>query len=167
MSANVAASTTRFLGTFAAFQPIYCAVLHNTLRHGRDLTAPRAQRETGLESNAPAAWGTYFVPLPCAGTTCGLPRAASNIFTLPYWWPTAAGVKVTVIVQELPAPKMPTQLSISPNSAALNPLTAIEVILRATVSGLVSVIGNALLLPFATLPKNSTVGERGSLPLTP
>ena len=74
---------------------------------------------------------------------------------------------MTVIVQELPAPRVPTQLSISPNSEAFNPLTAIEVILRATVSGLVSVIGNALLLPVATLPKNSSVGERGSLPRTP
>jgi hypothetical protein len=109
----------------------------------------------------------YFVPQPCAGTICGLRRAASNIFTKPYWRPKAVGVKVIVIVQELCAPRMPTQLSVSLNSAALRPLIAIELIPTATVSGLVSAIGSALPLPFATGPKISAAGECGSLPLTP
>lgn len=78
--------------------------------------------------------------------------------------PKAAGVKVTVIVQELPAARVTgkvPQLLVSVNELALVPVIEIPLTIRASWPVLVRVIDCvAAELPSAMLPKASEVGDR-------
>jgi hypothetical protein len=97
------------------------------------------------------------VPLPVRETVCGLPAASSLTESVPFALPTVSGVKVTLIVQELPAARVEPQLFVSEKLA----LAEIPEIVSTAVPLLVSVTGRGWLGVFTTwLPNAKLVGER-------
>jgi hypothetical protein len=96
-------------------------------------------------------------PAPVNVTTCGLLGALSVIVKAPERVPTALGVKVTLIVQEAPVPRLWPQLVLSEKS----PLGVILVMLKLAVPELVRVIAWELLLVCnGSLAKVRTEDER-------
>lgn len=84
------------------------------------------------------------VPVPLRETVCGLPVALSVTEMLPVVFPVAVGVKLTLIVQELPAAREEPQLLVSVKSA----LAAISEMVSAAAPLLVSVTGcDGLVVP--------------------
>ena len=68
-------------------------------------------------------------PAPARGTVSGLPEILFAIFRIPVRLPSAAGVKLALIVQLAPAARLPTQLSVSAKSEAFVPLVVTLVML--------------------------------------
>ena len=77
-----------------------------------------------LEGETPA---NEVVPVPERLTVCGLPVALSAILTIAARSPDVVGLKVTLIVQLEPAPKLDPQLLLWTKSLALAPEAAMLV----------------------------------------
>src|SRR5580658_969896 len=75
---------------------------------------------TGL--GVTTATGVPTWPVPLSPMVCGLPKALSAMDSLAVNAPTAAGVKVTEIVQLAPAASVAVQVLVWPKSAALVPV---------------------------------------------
>jgi hypothetical protein len=101
-------------------------------------------------------------PVPVRPTVCGEPDALSARLIEAVSDPAAAGVKVTVIVQEAePAMVLAAQLSVSVKELALVPVIPTVAIARASTPVLVRVtVFVAAELPTAVEVKVSDVGER-------
>jgi len=78
-------------------------------------------------------------PVPERLTDWGLPVALSLMARAAERLPAAAGVKVTLMLQEAPAATELPQLLVSPKSPALTPKTAMLVTLKAELPELVRV----------------------------
>lgn len=81
-------------------------------------------------------------PLPLSMIVCGLFAALSMMVTVPYRLPSAAGVKVTVMVQVPDGATLEPQLF----SSAKSPLAAMDVMLRFAVPVFVRVTTSAALV---------------------
>jgi hypothetical protein len=81
-----------------------------------------------------------LVPVPMRLTVCGLPLALSVTETEAVRVPLAEGVKVTLIVQLVPAATELPQVLVWAKSLALAPVSAMLVILNAALPELVRVI---------------------------
>jgi hypothetical protein len=102
-----------------------------------------------------------LVPVPVRVTVCGLPVALSEMVTVAVRLPTAAGVKITLIVQ-LPctASELP-QVDVSGKSEALAPVTAMLLKFKVALPLLVMVtVWAAALVPTDWLPKVRMLAER-------
>ena len=96
------------------------------------------------------------VPVPLVLTVCGLPTALSVTTTLPTSVAMTDGVKVTLMVQNEPAPREAGQLLVWVKSL----LPTMEAMLNAWLPVLVSVTAcGVLLFPRGTLPNASEVGD--------
>jgi hypothetical protein len=95
-------------------------------------------------------------PVPDKLTVCGLAPPLSLMDTPPVTAPVRVGLKVTVIVQDLPAPTLLPQVFVWENS--LEPVTVMLVMLSVVLPTFVRVVVNALLLPTVTVPKFKLVG---------
>ena len=104
------------------------------------------------------------VPVPDKLAVWGLPDALSLTETVALRAPLAVGLKVTLIVQLRLTPNVDGesgQLLVWAKSPAFVPVIAIELIVKAAVPLLVSVIVCAVLVVFiGWLPNDSEVGER-------
>ena len=87
--------------------------------------------------------GAGVVPVPVRATECGLPPALSVMLTLALRVPVAVGVKVTLMVQVLPAANvlgLIGQVLVCAKSPAFVPAMPILVMVRSAVPLLVKVI---------------------------
>ena len=99
------------------------------------------------------------VPIPVRFTFCGLPTSLSVTLSAAVRIPLALGLHVILKVQLAPAAKEAPQVWVC-GKAALVPVTAIPVIVRAMVPTLVRVTAFAALeVPVATAPKLRLNGE--------
>ena len=113
-----------------------------------------------------------YIPVPVRGTTCGLPPPSSLINTDPLRAPVAVGLKVTMIVQESPAPKVPPLTQVLPGetrkSTAFVPWIKNCHKFIVTAPLLVTVIVCGALLVFTVwLAKGRLVGNRLAAVPTP
>ena len=103
------------------------------------------------------------VPVPLSAAVCGLPPALSEMLRAAVLEPAAVGVKVTEMVQLAPAARvlgLVGQVFVWPKSAALVPVSPIELIVSGAVPELVKVTFCAALeVPTACWPKPRLVGE--------
>ena len=115
-------------------------------------------------SNPSLKYVVVVVPVPPSATDCGLSDALSVKVKLALRAPFAPGVKVTLMVQELPAASvlLPLgQVFVCAKSDAFVPLMVILLILNGVVPLLVSVTACAALAdPTFWLPKLTLVGLR-------
>lgn len=79
------------------------------------------------------------MPDPVRVATWGLAAALSVTLTVALLLPGAAGVNVTLMLQEPPVPTVVPQLLVWENSALLVPVTAIELTIRAALPAFISV----------------------------
>jgi hypothetical protein len=94
------------------------------------------------------------MPVPDSAIVCGVPGALSEIMTDEARGPVVAGAKVTLMLHEPAAARLPPQLSVSAKSPVLPPETAIELIASVAPPIFFSVTDWGLLVtPVWTLPK--------------
>ena len=86
-------------------------------------------------------------PVPLKAAACGLPVALSVTATLAVRVPVAVGLKVTLIMQLAPAPRLARQLWVWVKSPLLVPVMAKPLMISAAVPVLDSVMDLAALVP--------------------
>lgn len=104
------------------------------------------------------------VPLPLTGITCGLPQASSITVTEAFRFPNAEGLKVSVMVQLAPTPRLDPQVfDVNWKSTEFVPPSAMLVIVSDTCPTLVSFSVIAALVVFNSWLGNARLaGENPS-----
>src|ERR1700722_7935492 len=92
-------------------------------------------------------------PVPLTAICCGEPLALGVMTTSSASAPIFMGLKMTEMVQDLPAATEEPQLLVSVNDMGLAPLTAIELMASAELPGFLSVTG----LLYEVFPTGSAV----------
>ena len=93
-------------------------------------------------------------------TACGLPAALSLTLSDAVRVPLAVGLKVTLMLQVVPAANELPQVWVCQKSPALAPVMVIPLIVKLVVPTLVSVtVFAGLVVPMTTVPKFKLVGN--------